>query len=334
MATVGVNYGTLADLAKQLDPDGKPARVINIMTQKNQQLQDMSFIEGNLPTGHMASVLVGLPAPTWRKLNGGSIPSTDSHAQLVEQCGMLDDWNEVDAKIADLSGNVDKYRMGKAKSHIEGISQSMSSTVWYGSRSTPEQFVGLSPRYGSLSASVDISQNIISAGGVQTDNASIWLICWGDEKVTGIYPKGSQAGIRHVDKGLETKENAGGVTGALQDVYRDHWMWDAGIAVLDWRYAVRICNIDISNLVTKSSAADLLELMINATYRIPEDGRDRCFWYMNRTVLRMLHIQARDDIQVGGQLHYEELEGKRVLTFMGYPVRVSDQLLNAEAQVT
>jgi len=333
MAIIGALYSTFVDLGKMLDPNGKPARVINIMAQVNQILQDMSAMHGNLPTGHMASVLVGLPTPVWRKLNGGSVPSTDSHAQLTEQCGLLDAWNEVDVKLAELSGDVAKYRFQKARSHLEAMAQEVAQTTWYGSKAFPEEFVGLSTRYSVLTGA-EIAQNVISGGGVQSDNASIWLICPGEERITYIIPQGSQVGVKHIDKGVETKENAGGVTGALQDVYRDHFMWDVGLAVIDWRFAVRICNIDISNLVSKSSAADLPELMINATYRIPLEGRGRCFWYMNRTVLRMLHVQCRDDVQVGGQLGYEEIEGKQILTFAGYPVRISDQLLNTEAQVT
>lgn len=334
MATIGNTVTTWSDLAKTLDPNGKPARIINLMAQTNHIIQDMSAMHGNLPTGHLASVLVGLPAPTWRKLNGGSIPATDSHAQLTEQCGLLDAWNEVDAKLAKLSGDVNKFRFNKAKSHLEAMAQEWAQTTWYGSRATPEEFVGLAPRYSTLSAAADISQNVINGGGAGSDNTSIWLISPGEERITYIVPQGSEAGIQHVDKGIETKENAGGVTGALQDVYRDHFMLDVGLAVIDWRYAVRICNIDISNLISKSSAADLPELMINATYRLPEDGQTRAFWYMNRTVLRMLVIQCRDDVQNGGQLDWDTVDGKRIRTFCGYPIRLSDQLLNSETLVS
>ena len=29
---------------------------------------------------------------------------------------------------------------------------------------------------------------------------------------------------------------------------QERWQWKAGIALKDWRYVVRICNIDVSNL--------------------------------------------------------------------------------------
>jgi hypothetical protein len=69
--------------------------------------------------------------------------------------------------------------------------------------------------------------------------------------------------------------------------YQERWQWKAGIALKDWRYAVRIPNIDISNLVAKSSAADLIELMIKATYRIPSADRlCKPVFYMNRPACR------------------------------------------------
>lgn len=335
MATVGSSFMTLVDLAKTLDPNGKPARVINIMTQKNAILQDMPFMQGNLPTGHLASVLVGLPAPTWRKLNGGSIPSTDSHAQLQEQCGLLDDWSQVDVKLAKLSGDVNAFRMQRARSHLEGIAQEAARVLFYGSRANPEQIVGLSTRYGIISGGGDVgSQAIIDAAGTGSDNASIWVVHWGEDKITGIYPQGSQAGIQHEDKGDVVIQNANGVTGALMSAYLDHWMWDMGLAVLDWRNAVRICNIDISNLVGKSSAADLPELLDNALERLPETESGKVCIYMNRTVKRMLRIQCRDDVTTGGQLGYDVIEGKKIDTWDGHPIRICDQLTNAEARVT
>lgn len=335
MATVGANYTTLVDLAKQMDPNGKPARIINIMAQKNAILRHMPFMQGNLPTGHLASVLVGLPTPTWRKLNGGTIPGTDSHAQLQEQCGLLDDWSQADVKLAKLSGDVNKFRMNRGISHLEGIAQEAARALFYGSRANPEQIVGLSVRYGLISGGGDVgAQNIIDAGGTGSDNASIWVVNWGEDRITGIYPQGSQAGIQHQAFDETVIQNAGGVTGALMTAYLDHWMWDMGLAVLDWRNAVRICNIDISNLVTKTGAADLPELLDNAMERLPDADTGNVKIYMNRTVKRMLRIQARDDVQVGGQLDYDVLEGKKIATWDGCEIGICDQLTNAETRVT
>jgi hypothetical protein len=98
---------------------------------------------------------------------------------------------------------------------------------------------------------------------------------------------------------------------------------------------VRICNIDISNLVAKSSAADLPELFINAESRIPDDGASvgTRVVLMNRTVERMLRVQLRDDVQNGGQLSYETIEGRRIGFWNGFRIVITDGLINTEAAV-
>ncbi|KKM21220.1 hypothetical protein LCGC14_1637650 [marine sediment metagenome] len=71
MATLSVRNPTLLDLAKASDPDGKIATIVEILNETNEILEDMTWIEGNLPTGHRTTIRSGLPAPTWRKLYGG-----------------------------------------------------------------------------------------------------------------------------------------------------------------------------------------------------------------------------------------------------------------------
>lgn len=115
--------------------------------------------------------------------------------------------------------------------------------------------------------------------------------------------------------------------------YQDRWQWKNGIALKDWRYAVRIPNIDISALVTKTSAADLIELMIKAIHRIPNLGMGRPVFYMNRTIFEMLDIQRRDDVVTGGGLRFENVDGKIQYTFRGIPIRICDALTEAETVV-
>jgi hypothetical protein len=56
MATLGANALTLADWAKRIDPDGKTPQIAELLAQSNQILEDMVFMEGNLPTGHRTTI--------------------------------------------------------------------------------------------------------------------------------------------------------------------------------------------------------------------------------------------------------------------------------------
>lgn len=60
MATLSSNALTLADHAKRVDPMGKIPRIVEMLSNSNEILDDMLFIEGNLPTGHRTSIRTGL----------------------------------------------------------------------------------------------------------------------------------------------------------------------------------------------------------------------------------------------------------------------------------
>lgn len=334
MATLSPYALTLADHAKRIDPDGKTPKIVELLSQTNEILDDMVFVEGNLPTGHRSVIRTGLPTVAWRLLNQGVQPSKSTTAQVDEGCGMLEAWSEIDKKVAELNGNTSAFRLSEAQAFIEAMNQEHAQTLFYGNSSiSPEEFTGLAIRYSSLSAAN--AENIISAGGSDgSNNSSIYLVCWGPNTVHGIFPKGSKAGLDHQDLGLETVEVTAGVAATRMLAYRDIWSMNTGICLRDWRYVVRIPNIDISNLVAKSSAADLIDLMIKAIHRVPNLNMGKPVFYMNRTVMQMLDIQKRDDIISGGGLTYQDVDGKPVAHFRGIPCKKVDALLETEAPVT
>lgn len=337
MSTLGgSNIVTLADIAKNFDPDGRPARVIELLNQTNRVLDDMHWEEGNLPMGHQVTVRTGLPSSFWRLANQGVAPSKSTEAQFTEQCGIMEQWSEVDQVVADLNGNSAEYRLKRAMAAIESMNQEKVGTLFYGNTGTaPEEFLGMSVRYNSTTAGN--GTNIISAAGAGADNASIWLIGWGPNAVFGIYPKASQGGIMHEDLGLVTVESTAGIAGNRLRAYQDHWMWKCGVAVADWRYAVRIANIDVSDLAfDKSAGANLADLMIQAYHKIPYPETVRLGYYMNRTLFSMLDRQRREDSIGGTGIRMEDIDGKLIPVFQHTmtPIRIVDQLTVAESVVS
>lgn len=335
MSTLGNANMTLADLAKRKDPSGKTATIVEMLSQTNDIVTDMAWKEGNLPTGHRTTVRTTLPSVGWRQINQGSAVSKSTTAQSDEQAAYLEAWSECDVLLAQISGDVGAFRLSEASPFVESMSQEFAQTLFYGNASTaPEEFNGLATRYAATSG-VN-GQNIVKGGGSGSVNSSIWLVVWGDSTIHGITPQGTPAGLQHIDKGIVTAETVAGLgtTARRLDVYRDKFTWACGLAVKDWRYAVRICNIDITNLVAKSSAADLFDLMIKAIHRIPNLKAGRAAFYMNRTVHQMLDIQTRDDVQTGGQLKYENVNGMPVMSFRGIPLRTCDVLLETEATIS
>jgi hypothetical protein len=292
----------------------------------------MPFLEGNLPTGNRTTVRTGLPSVGWRLLNNGVTPGKSLTAQIDEQCGLLEAWSEVDCAVAKLNGNEGAFRLSEAKAQLEAMNQEMASVLFYGNAGlNPEKFTGFSPRYSSLSGGN--SQNIIDCGGTGTDNTSIWLVVWGDNTVFGMFPKGSTAGLQHKDLGEQVVQTAAGIGTGRMLAYEDQYVWTNGLAIRDWRYVVRACNIDVSNLVAESSNADLQNKMIRMIHRIPTLAMGRAAFYMNRTVFEMLDIQRREDVRTGGQLNYTVVDGQSTPTFRQIPIRRSDSLLLTESRV-
>jgi len=334
MALLNATMPTLLDVAKRIDPDGKAAKIAEMLSQENEVLDDMPWYEGNLSTGHRVTVRTGLPTAAWRKLNQGVPRSKSTTAQIDEACAMLEGWSDVDKDLAELNGLESSFRLSEASAFIESMNQKMASTLFYGNSVTePESFLGLAPRFDDVPTTVggaENKDNVIDAGGTGTDNTSIWLIGWGPNTVHGIYPKASTGGLQHEDLGLDTVLDA---NGNPYRAYRDHYQWKCGIALRDWRYVVRIANIDVSDLTADmATGARIIRLMTRALERIQSLNGVRPAFYMNRTVRSILRQQQVEMVK-NSTLTVEELYGKRVLMASEVPVRRVDAILNNEARV-
>lgn len=333
MATIGQTALTLADWGKRLEDGGKVAKIVELLNAQNEIIDDMLWIEGNLPTGHKTTVRTGLPQATWRMLNYGVVPSKARTAQVTDACGMLEAYSEIDKSLADLNGNTAEFRLSEDKAFVEGMNQDFASTLFYGSTQTnPERFTGLTARYSTINNEVAETANNVLAGGSTTAsvNTSVWLVGWGDNTMSGIFPKGSKAGLSVEDKGQHTLYDS---TGGRYEGYRTHFKWDCGFTLRDWRYAVRICNIDVATLTKDASAgSDLIDLMTQALEGIWSLTGCTPVFYVNRKIRSFLRRQIVNKT-AHSTLTYDMVGGKRVMMFGEVPVKRVDALLNTEALV-
>ena len=338
MGTLATTNLTLADWAKRTDPNGSVPVVAELLSQTNEILQDAVFKEGNLPTGERVVIRTGLPTVYWRALNQGIPSSKSTTAQVDEACGMLEARSEVDKDLAMLNGNTAQFRLSEDTAFLEAMNQTQASTMFYGNPSTePKSFLGLAGRYSSLSGGN--LTNILDAGGSGSDNTSVFLVCWGDNTVYCPFPKGSKAGLIHEDLGEQTVFNSDN----RMQAYATRYQWKNGLVVKDWRYVVRICNIDVSDLIAQTGtqeAADstnIIRMMARAVYRIPNMAMGRCAFYMNRTVHSGLALAAMDKTSAVLRIN-EGLtqfgQPHSWLSFLGVPLRKVDSLLNSEALVS
>lgn len=328
MATIGTAV-TLLDFKSRMDPDGSIGAIAEVLSQKNEVVEDIPWLQGNLPTGSRVTIRTGLPTIYFRMLNQGVPPSKSTTTQVDESAAIMEARGQIDKDLAELNEMTAQFRASENEPFLEGMAQTFATKLFYGNVGTdPEQFSGLATRYSDNSGPAN-AENIVDGGGVGSDNTSIWLIVWGENTVHGIYPKGSTMGLAHEDLGLQDAFDS---SGNRFRAWLDWYQWKCGIVVKDWRYAVRIANIDVSNLIAETSAADILELMAVAVDKVPNFSAGRAAFYANRTVKTMLRIQAMNRPNV--YLTVGNEEGKPKLDFDGIPIRLVDQLLNTEAAVS
>jgi hypothetical protein len=340
MAVLSSTNLTLADWAKRTDPEGRVPVIAELLSQSNEILEDCVFKEGNLPTGERVVIRTGLPAVYWRALNQGIPNSKSTTAQVDEACGILEARSEVDKDLAMLNGNTAQFRLSEDVAFLEAMNQTQATTMFYGNPAIePKSFLGLAARYSAAPASSGIGQNIIEGGGTGSDNTSVYLVVWGDNTVYCPFPKGSSAGLMHEDLGEQTVYDG---NNRLQ-AYATRYQWKNGLVVKDWRYVVRIANIDVSDMANASgtqaytAATQLIKLMTRALYRVPNMTMGRAAFYMNRTVHGGLSIQAMDRAQnvLSVQQGLSQFGTPYSwLSFLGVPCRRVDALINAEARLT
>jgi hypothetical protein len=326
MATLSTELPTLLDLTNRQDPDMGLAEIAEVMTQDQEILMDMPWIEANGITGHKTTIRVGLPNGYWRKLNEGVPREKSTTAQITDSVGMLETYLECDAELARISGNVNKFRMDEARGAIEGMSQTLATTVFYGDTDVdPEKFMGFNPRYNDLSAGN--SANIIDEGDA-SDLTSIWLINWRTDKVHGLIPKDSKTGMQHRDLGEDTLLDG---SGNQYQGYRSHLKFNAGMCVRDWRYIVRCANIKYTDLVNDAgSGPNLIERMTEMVETI-KDTNGRPAFYMSKTIRTYLRQQINNKANVN--LTIDNVAGKHQLSFDGIPIRKTDAISLAESAV-
>jgi hypothetical protein len=330
MATVNSTNPTLMDVLKRMDPKGAISSMVEPLKWKTPLLEDMTWMEGNLPSGHTFSSRTALPSLTWRQYNQGVAPSKSTNNNVTESMGMLAGQSKIDVQLAKLNGNEAAFRASEDAGFIQAYSRTIETALFYSStKDTPNQVMGLSPRLDATSgnpAASQIVKSTMSSSGA--DQNSVWLIVWSPETVFGIYPKGSVAGLEMKDMGEQLTVDGGG-TNQFR-AYVTDFTWKMGLVVKDSRYVARLCNVDTSASVLTGS--QLIQDLTALTNAVQDLDSGRPVLYMNRKLLTFLQGQSVDSTK-NSTLTYDNVGGKPVMQFMGIPIRRTDALLSTEAIV-
>lgn len=330
---------TFANLLKNLDPTGKLSAVGQLLSQSNEILDDMPFYEANEIFSHRITVDATLPEGTWRRVNKGVAPSEGDEAQVTETIAMLEARSGVDVVLARVSGDIAGFRLRKARKKLEGLSQQLATSVIYGDTVVnPDRIYGIIPRYPSLgnptnalTANTMGMDHVLDGGGTTADvQSSIILAGWGEGKVYGIYPRGSTAGIEQQDLGEGDLFDA---DGNKFRGYETLFRVQQGLAIEDWRYIVRIANVEVGVTLDADKINALVGVMIDAKNAIPSLGSCRPVFYMNRACRSLLEKAVVQKANMA--LSISEVYGmKNVLNLFGIPIKQTDALVSTEDVVS
>lgn len=324
-------FPTLRTLTSRMDPDGGIAKIGEMLDKELPELEAIPWVESNLPDGHLMTNRTALPSATgvWRKINDGVVPTVSRTAQFKEACGRMEDFNKVDEALAEINGNSAAFRASEARATIQMFSQEFARALFYESvLDNPEKIHGLSSRYKATSG-YTCSSYVLKPGTTAGVNAqSIWLINWGEDSVFGIYPKGTQAGLVHNDLGL--KEVSGQTAGSLMRVWLDQFIWRCGIAVQDYRHAVRFqWDPDDSSLYDDDDWGLVAELdvMLGTILKVTERTR----FHMNRTSFNKLRAQLIHKSQANLIQYMSTDNGRRLPMYCNVPIYITDALVAESA---
>jgi len=331
---------TLVDVAKRTK-DGVMLPVVEALQQRNGLLQSMVWKQGNTDTGHMVAARNSLPSVTWVRYNDGVLPGKSTVDTYTERTGILEGLSSVDKRVAQINGNEPAYRASEDDAFLASMANTLESAFFYESTLVnPERILGLQPRLNSTTSKYGNQIIKADASPSGSDQTSIWLIGWGERTVYGITPRGQPTGLEMEDKGEIRDKDI--VTGAIKYKYETLFRWRCGLCVEDYRFLVRICNVDTSQLtVDAATGADLVRTMVKAYWQIFDPRQVRLAWYCNRVVGSFLHQQALSktynstlSIEPAPMIGSIGLFGQPIVKALGFPIYISDAITNTEAVVT
>ena len=324
---------TLNDLTSRMTSDGRiDPRIVEILSETNEMLDDITFVEATGAMENVTTVRSGLPEVAWRQQNYGVKPSKSKTKQVTDTIGMLEAFAEVDKKLVELNGNKAAFRLSEDRAFIEAMNQEMQRALIYGNLAVdPAKIMGFMPRFSTANqAKAENAINVIDAGGTGNDLASILLTVWSPNTVFCMYPKGLPGGLKSTDLGEQTLVDA---DGGKYRGYQTHYEWNTGLTVRDWRYVVRIANIDVSALKADPGANDvnLIDLMTDALELVPNIRAGRAAFYCNKTIRAYLRKQVRNAKNVN--LTVQEVMNRPTVVLEGVPIRRFDAMVKGEKRV-
>ncbi len=332
---MGTDRLTLLDHAKRLDPDGKVAKIVELLDQTNPIFQDAPAFPSNAEQGNRVTIRSSLPVVGFGKVNQGVTRSKGSTEQRLDSMGLIVGLSEVDTKLKKIIGEAKfkEHRFNEDKGFTESITQLIVLTMLYGNELTNgASWTGFMARLASLATAITGSQvrSMGSVGG--GDGTSMLIVDWHEDFVHLIYPKDGDAvlGIDVQDKGEHRVNDADGnpMMAAITE-----YTYAGGLTVKDPRHIARVANIDVSDANLESpTQGKLMRTLIDTMTAMPRKGPATRVIYCHHTIEAAFIKQVLD--KSNAALTMQDYLGRPTPHFWDSPIRRLDQFATNESTVS
>lgn len=339
-------YLTMAELIRREDPKGNLAQIIDVLSQENRILEDITWLECNSGTYYEDTRAATEPAGSERAYDEGVNPEAGTTEKILEPTCMFNGLSEVDVAKFQHSPDPSAARAGEDDFFLKGMTKTFVSRLFDGNRNTdPRQIMGVNNRslystLQTLGSETEVFDNAEGNASATANKTSIYCIQWGEKRVNCIYPRNDPRGgssdtlpVKMEDFGKSIQTDVGGTK--KRPVWQTWFTNDFGLFIHDYRCIKRVVNISTTNIDDVDDFG-FSEVPLIRLYNQLHHGGAGAVFYCNRTVL----TQAQERANEKGNAYFEtNMEGegpfaKPVTRFLGIPFKLVEQITNTQAQVS
>lgn len=340
----GARALTYLDFVKGLDAKGNFVnRVINLAVHANEMLDDITVVEANNGTAMETTVRTETPTPVWTQYYGGVPSNKGSKAKIKVSCGTMATKIVVDKNLYDEAKDKDAVLEDEISSAQEGMRLEMGNALIYGKTSVnPLGINGLHKIYCKYSnGSEDDRESahyVLNAKGLgKTESndtlGSIDLVGWSPNTITCFHPEGHmKGGIDITEKRIVDVLDTDVGGDATYEAYVQYLRWTLGLAVRDYRFGGRICNIERKGMLGGADkGAAYIEKLNQLVSRVHDTGVRQAL-YMDKLMFENLQILF-SRLTMANAITMANVEQRKERRIFGIPVRIQDAMKIDEEEV-
>lgn len=212
-------------------------RIIEEMTVTNQLLIDAPFVEANDGTVHTHLVRTSVPHAMFRAYNEGVSTVASTTKTVKDSICEIAAYSQVDVRMLENSGHKDEVLMSECSGIIQGMGEQQAEAMIYGSlASNVKSMDGFAIRRPKTDGIL-----CLDAEGTGSETTSVYMVKWGRNFASCIYPRGSQGlGVKREDRGIQDVQDA---NGNKFPAYVNYFTASFGLSIGHEKSFLRIANI-------------------------------------------------------------------------------------------